>query len=170
MHCVFMSNTQLCPLLMAQYPFCLFFPIIPFKFTWTDVCSVILVIIQPSERHPCVLIYDYIPISLLFLGSAWISLTSGFFSTFTYCKVLIIEFVVYFFAFLFNLACTYHAASPPGSEQEKFEFALNCKRRALTLTLRWANTHSYLLQEEPASISFLEVTESNNVNKRSHGG
>uniref|UniRef100_H3D0J5 Rap guanine nucleotide exchange factor 4b n=1 Tax=Tetraodon nigroviridis TaxID=99883 RepID=H3D0J5_TETNG len=53
-------------------------------------------------------------------------------------------------------ACTYHAASPPGSEQEKFEFALNCKRRALTLTLRWANTHSYLLQEEPASISFLE--------------
>lgn len=30
MHCVFMSNTQLCPLLMAQYPFCLFFPIIAF--------------------------------------------------------------------------------------------------------------------------------------------
>lgn len=28
MHCVFMPNTQLCPLLMAQYPFCLFFPII----------------------------------------------------------------------------------------------------------------------------------------------
>ncbi|XP_056911953.1 rap guanine nucleotide exchange factor 4-like isoform X2 [Takifugu flavidus] len=47
-------------------------------------------------------------------------------------------------------------ASPPGSEQEKFEFAVNCKRRALTLTLRWANTHSYLLQEEPASIAFLE--------------
>uniref|UniRef100_H2S0N0 Rap guanine nucleotide exchange factor 4b n=1 Tax=Takifugu rubripes TaxID=31033 RepID=H2S0N0_TAKRU len=68
MHCVFMPNTQLCPLLMAQYPF----------------------------------------------------------------------------------------SSPPGSEQEKFEFAVNCKRRALTLTLRWANTHSYLLQEEPASIAFLE--------------
>uniref|UniRef100_A0A674MBY7 Rap guanine nucleotide exchange factor 4b n=1 Tax=Takifugu rubripes TaxID=31033 RepID=A0A674MBY7_TAKRU len=82
MHCVFMPNTQLCPLLMAQYPF----------------------------------------------------------------------------------------SSPPGSEQEKFEFAVNCKRRALTLTLRWANTHSYLLQEEPASIAFLEVTESNNLEiKRSDG-
>ncbi|CAG01995.1 unnamed protein product, partial [Tetraodon nigroviridis] len=75
MHCVFMPNTQLCPLLMAQYPFCLFFPIISFEFRLSE---------------------------------------------------------------------------------EKFEFALNCKRRALTLTLRWANTHSYLLQEEPASISFLE--------------
>lgn len=78
-----------------------------------------------------------------------------------------VEYVVRFFAFLFNLACTYHAASPPGSEQEKFEFGLNCKKRALILTLRWANTHSYLLQEEPASISFLEVTQSNTV-KREH--
>lgn len=67
--------------------------------------------------------------------------------------------------------CTYHTASPPGSEQEKFEFAVNCKRRALTLTLRWANTHSYLLQEEPASIAFLEVTESNDLEiQRSDGG
>lgn len=24
MHCVFMPNSQLCPLLMAQYPFCLY--------------------------------------------------------------------------------------------------------------------------------------------------
>uniref|UniRef100_A0A3Q3W2V7 Rap guanine nucleotide exchange factor 4 n=1 Tax=Mola mola TaxID=94237 RepID=A0A3Q3W2V7_MOLML len=65
MHCVFMPNTQLCPLLMAQYPFCLYFP-------------------------------------------------------------------------------------------EKFEYALNNKRRALILAMRWANTHTYLLQEEPAPISFLE--------------
>ncbi|KAJ0059341.1 hypothetical protein NL108_015907, partial [Boleophthalmus pectinirostris] len=77
MHCVFMANSQLCPLLMAQYP------------------------------------------------SA-------------------------------NLVCTYHAASPPGSEQERLEFAVNAKRRVLILTLRWANVHSYLLQEEPAAISFLE--------------
>lgn len=27
MHCVFMPNTQLCPLLMAQYPFCLYFAV-----------------------------------------------------------------------------------------------------------------------------------------------
>uniref|UniRef100_A0AAQ5X6L8 Rap guanine nucleotide exchange factor 4 n=1 Tax=Amphiprion ocellaris TaxID=80972 RepID=A0AAQ5X6L8_AMPOC len=59
--------------------------------------------------------------------------------------------------FTFNLVCTYHAASPPGSEQERLEYALNSKRRALILALRWANTHTYLLQEEPAAISFLEV-------------
>ncbi|KAM9349373.1 rap guanine nucleotide exchange factor 4-like [Symphorus nematophorus] len=76
MHCVFMPNSQLCPLLMAQYPFCLY-------------------------------------------------------------------------------TC-YHAASPPGSEQERLEYALSNKRRALILALRWANTHTYMLQEEPAPISFLE--------------
>lgn len=53
--------------------------------------------------------------------------------------------------------CTYHAASPPGSEQERLEYAVNSKRRALILALRWANTHTYLLQEEPAAVSFLEV-------------
>uniref|UniRef100_A0A3B3CHG4 Rap guanine nucleotide exchange factor 4 n=1 Tax=Oryzias melastigma TaxID=30732 RepID=A0A3B3CHG4_ORYME len=58
--------------------------------------------------------------------------------------------------FIFNLVCTYHAASPPGSEQERLEYALNCKRRVLILALRWANAHTYLLQEEPAAVSFLE--------------
>uniref|UniRef100_A0A8C7ZWW5 Rap guanine nucleotide exchange factor 4 n=1 Tax=Oryzias sinensis TaxID=183150 RepID=A0A8C7ZWW5_9TELE len=58
--------------------------------------------------------------------------------------------------FIFNLVCTYHAGSPPGSEQERLEYALNCKRRVLILALRWANAHTYLLQEEPAAISFLE--------------
>uniref|UniRef100_A0A8C5GHG8 Rap guanine nucleotide exchange factor 4-like n=1 Tax=Gouania willdenowi TaxID=441366 RepID=A0A8C5GHG8_GOUWI len=41
--------------------------------------------------------------------------------------------------------------------QERLECALNTKRRALVLALRWANTHSYLLQEEPAALSFLEI-------------
>lgn len=59
--------------------------------------------------------------------------------------------------FIFNLACTYHAASPPGSEQERLEYALNSKRKAVILALRWANTHTYMLQEDPAAISFLEV-------------
>ncbi|XP_061550670.1 rap guanine nucleotide exchange factor 4-like isoform X1 [Phycodurus eques] len=54
------------------------------------------------------------------------------------------------------LMAHYHAASPPGSEQERLEHALNCKRRALILALRWANTHTFLLLEEPASILFLE--------------
>uniref|UniRef100_A0A3P8W322 Rap guanine nucleotide exchange factor 4b n=1 Tax=Cynoglossus semilaevis TaxID=244447 RepID=A0A3P8W322_CYNSE len=54
------------------------------------------------------------------------------------------------------LMAHYHAVSPPGSEQERLEYALNNKRRALILALRWANTHSYLLQEEPAALSFLE--------------
>ncbi|KAF7661511.1 hypothetical protein LDENG_00258910, partial [Lucifuga dentata] len=50
----------------------------------------------------------------------------------------------------------YLVAPPPGSEQERLEYAVNTKRRALTMILRWANTHAYLLQEEPAAISFLE--------------
>ncbi|KAK7945778.1 hypothetical protein WMY93_001506 [Mugilogobius chulae] len=65
MHCVFMANSQLCPLLMAQYP---------------------------SASAHC----------------------------------------------------------------ERLEFAVNAKRKVLILTLRWANVHSYLLQEEPTAISFLE--------------
>uniref|UniRef100_A0A8D3BV80 Rap guanine nucleotide exchange factor (GEF) 4 n=1 Tax=Scophthalmus maximus TaxID=52904 RepID=A0A8D3BV80_SCOMX len=64
MQCVFMPNSQLCPLLMAQYPFCLY--------------------------------------------SLWL------------------------------------------------EYALNSKRKAVILALRWANTHTYMLQEDPAAISFLE--------------
>ncbi|KAK9539063.1 hypothetical protein VZT92_004195 [Zoarces viviparus] len=39
---------------------------------------------------------------------------------------------------------------------ERLEYALNSKRRVLILALRWANTHTYMLQEEPAAISFLE--------------
>ncbi|XP_076600444.1 rap guanine nucleotide exchange factor 4-like isoform X1 [Chaetodon auriga] len=54
------------------------------------------------------------------------------------------------------LMAHYHAASPPGPEQEKLEYALNSKRRAVILALRWANTLTYMLQEEPAAISFLE--------------
>uniref|UniRef100_A0AAQ4QF94 Rap guanine nucleotide exchange factor (GEF) 4 n=1 Tax=Gasterosteus aculeatus aculeatus TaxID=481459 RepID=A0AAQ4QF94_GASAC len=72
MHGVFMPNSQLCPLLLAQYPFCHFFNI------------------------------------------------SSFIQT------------------------------------ERLEYALNSKRRALILALRWASTQTYLLQEEPAAISFLE--------------
>ncbi|XP_029970158.1 rap guanine nucleotide exchange factor 4-like isoform X1 [Salarias fasciatus] len=54
------------------------------------------------------------------------------------------------------LMAHYHAASPPGPEQDRLEYALNSKRRVVILALRWANTHTYLLQEEPAAISFLE--------------
>uniref|UniRef100_A0A3Q3L4F4 Rap guanine nucleotide exchange factor 4b n=1 Tax=Labrus bergylta TaxID=56723 RepID=A0A3Q3L4F4_9LABR len=63
-------------------------------------------------------------------------------------------------ALIFNLMCTYHAAAPPGSEQERLEYAINSKRRVLIIALRWANTHTYMLQEEPAAISFLEVSKS----------
>ncbi|XP_053739523.1 rap guanine nucleotide exchange factor 4-like isoform X1 [Synchiropus splendidus] len=54
------------------------------------------------------------------------------------------------------LMAHYHTAPPPGSEQERLEYTLNSKRRALILALRWANTHTYLLQEDPAAITFLE--------------
>ncbi|MBN3287143.1 RPGF4 factor, partial [Polyodon spathula] len=72
MHCVFMPNSQLCSLLMAQYPF-----------------------------------------------------TSG-------CK---------------TTACT---------EQEKMDYALNNKRRVIRLVLQWVTVCGELLQEEEASMAFLE--------------
>ena len=37
------------------------------------------------------------------------------------------------------------------------EYTVAIKRKVLTLALRWASTHSYLLQEEPAALAFLEV-------------
>uniref|UniRef100_A0A671Z279 Rap guanine nucleotide exchange factor 4 n=1 Tax=Sparus aurata TaxID=8175 RepID=A0A671Z279_SPAAU len=54
-----------------------------------------------------------------------------------------------------------HCVFMPNSQlcpllMERLEYALNSKRRALILTLRWANAHTYMLQEEPAAISFLE--------------
>ncbi|TNN78191.1 Rap guanine nucleotide exchange factor 4 [Liparis tanakae] len=70
------------------------------------------------------------------------------------------DFVLMHGIFMPNSRLTYHATSPPGSEQERLEYALNSKRRALILTLRWASTHTYLLQEEPAAISFLEFGRS----------
>uniref|UniRef100_A0A4W5R828 Rap guanine nucleotide exchange factor 4b n=1 Tax=Hucho hucho TaxID=62062 RepID=A0A4W5R828_9TELE len=59
--------------------------------------------------------------------------------------------------YIFNPVCTYHAVAPPGSEQERLEYAVTCKRRVLNLVLRWAAVHTYHLQEEPAALLFLEV-------------
>ncbi|CAL8281422.1 unnamed protein product [Lota lota] len=42
--------------------------------------------------------------------------------------------------------------------RERLEHTVAIKRKVLTLALRWASTHSYLLQEEPAALSFLEKT------------
>ncbi|KAK1879186.1 Rap guanine nucleotide exchange factor 4 [Dissostichus eleginoides] len=54
-----------------------------------------------------------------------------------------------------------HSVFMPNSQlcpllMERLEYALNSKRKALILALRWANSHTYLLQEEPAAITFLE--------------
>ncbi|XP_062336908.1 rap guanine nucleotide exchange factor 4-like isoform X1 [Osmerus eperlanus] len=54
------------------------------------------------------------------------------------------------------LMAHYHAVAPPGSEQERLEYAVTNKRRVLTLALRWAAAHSYLLQEDQAALTFLE--------------
>ncbi|XP_012988321.1 rap guanine nucleotide exchange factor 4 isoform X2 [Esox lucius] len=54
------------------------------------------------------------------------------------------------------LMAHYHAVSPPGSEQERMEYAVTCKRRVLNLAMRWAAVHTYYLQEEPAALTFLE--------------
>ncbi|XP_041698603.1 rap guanine nucleotide exchange factor 4-like isoform X2 [Coregonus clupeaformis] len=54
------------------------------------------------------------------------------------------------------LMAHYHAVAPPGSEQERLEYAVTCKRRVLNLALRWAAVHKHHLQEEPAALTFLE--------------
>ncbi|XP_052332460.1 rap guanine nucleotide exchange factor 4-like isoform X8 [Oncorhynchus keta] len=54
------------------------------------------------------------------------------------------------------LMAHYHAVAPPGSEQERLEYAVTCKRRVLNLALRWAAVHTHHLQEEPAALVFLE--------------
>ncbi|KPP73866.1 rap guanine nucleotide exchange factor 4-like [Scleropages formosus] len=51
---------------------------------------------------------------------------------------------------------TYNARASQGSEQERLDFALNNKRRVVRLVLRWVSVHGAHLQEEEASLAFLE--------------
>uniref|UniRef100_A0A3B3ZGW7 Rap guanine nucleotide exchange factor (GEF) 4 n=1 Tax=Periophthalmus magnuspinnatus TaxID=409849 RepID=A0A3B3ZGW7_9GOBI len=67
------------------------------------------------------------------------------------------DFVLMHCVFMANSQlCPLLMTQYPSVTQERLEFAVNAKRRVLILTLRWANVHSFLLQEEPAAISFLE--------------
>lgn len=50
MHCVFMPNTQLCPLLMAQYPFCLYFPVFSLQFILNSIHSFIVTSCNPDWK------------------------------------------------------------------------------------------------------------------------
>ncbi|CAL8389613.1 unnamed protein product [Gadus morhua 'NCC'] len=43
-----------------------------------------------------------------------------------------------------------------GSEQEQLDYTLNNKRRVVRLVLRWATVHGHHLQEEDASLAFLQ--------------
>uniref|UniRef100_A0A8C9QWE6 Rap guanine nucleotide exchange factor 4 n=1 Tax=Scleropages formosus TaxID=113540 RepID=A0A8C9QWE6_SCLFO len=52
--------------------------------------------------------------------------------------------------------CTYHAQGSQGSEQEKLDYALSNKRRVIRLVLHWASLYGDHLQEEEASLAFLE--------------
>ncbi|XP_029580927.1 rap guanine nucleotide exchange factor 4 isoform X2 [Salmo trutta] len=54
------------------------------------------------------------------------------------------------------LMAHYHAVAPPGSEQERLEYAVTSKRRVLNLALRWSAVHTHHLQEEQAALTFLE--------------
>uniref|UniRef100_A0A8C7HZ05 Rap guanine nucleotide exchange factor 4 n=1 Tax=Oncorhynchus kisutch TaxID=8019 RepID=A0A8C7HZ05_ONCKI len=45
-----------------------------------------------------------------------------------------------------------------GSEQERLDYTLNNKRRVIRLVLQWASVHGDHLQEEDASVAFLEVS------------
>uniref|UniRef100_A0A8C8K7M8 Rap guanine nucleotide exchange factor 4 n=1 Tax=Oncorhynchus tshawytscha TaxID=74940 RepID=A0A8C8K7M8_ONCTS len=66
-----------------------------------------------------------------------------------FCQLLML-------CYIFNPVCTYHAVAPPGSEQERLEYAVTSKRRVLNLALRWAAVHAHHLQEEQAALTFLE--------------
>uniref|UniRef100_A0A4W5PWB5 Rap guanine nucleotide exchange factor 4 n=1 Tax=Hucho hucho TaxID=62062 RepID=A0A4W5PWB5_9TELE len=66
-----------------------------------------------------------------------------------FCQLLML-------CYIFNPVCTYHAVAPPGSEQERLEYAATSKRRVLNLALRWAAVHTHHLQEEQAALTFLE--------------
>ncbi|KAG7464021.1 hypothetical protein MATL_G00182860 [Megalops atlanticus] len=51
---------------------------------------------------------------------------------------------------------TYNAQASQGSEQERLDYALNNKRRVTRLVLQWATLCGDHLQEEEASLAFLE--------------
>ncbi|XP_029559048.1 rap guanine nucleotide exchange factor 4 isoform X3 [Salmo trutta] len=54
------------------------------------------------------------------------------------------------------LMAHYHAEASQGSEQERLDYTLNNKRRVIRLVLQWASVHGDHLQEEDASLAFLE--------------
>ncbi|XP_072556900.1 rap guanine nucleotide exchange factor 4 isoform X2 [Paramormyrops kingsleyae] len=54
------------------------------------------------------------------------------------------------------LMAHYHAQVSQGSEQEKQNYALGNKRRVVRLVLHWASLYGDHLQEEEASLAFLE--------------
>ncbi|XP_068602549.1 rap guanine nucleotide exchange factor 4 [Brachionichthys hirsutus] len=54
------------------------------------------------------------------------------------------------------LMAHYHAEASQGTDQEKLDYALNSKRRAICLVMQWAAVHGDQLQEEDASVAFLE--------------
>ncbi|KAJ3580663.1 hypothetical protein NHX12_034283, partial [Muraenolepis orangiensis] len=52
---------------------------------------------------------------------------------------------------------THHSEPDPAVDDfERLEYTVATKRKVVTLALRWASTHSYLLQEEPTALAFLE--------------
>ncbi|XP_036830325.1 rap guanine nucleotide exchange factor 4 isoform X3 [Oncorhynchus mykiss] len=54
------------------------------------------------------------------------------------------------------LMAHYHAEASQGSEQERLDYTLNNKRKVIRLVLQWASVHGDHLQEEDASLAFLE--------------
>ncbi|KAG5852630.1 hypothetical protein ANANG_G00064560 [Anguilla anguilla] len=54
------------------------------------------------------------------------------------------------------MRCVFIPNTSQGSEQEKLDYALNNKRRVIRLVLQWASIYGDHLQEEDASLAFLE--------------
>ncbi|XP_042184868.1 rap guanine nucleotide exchange factor 4-like isoform X2 [Oncorhynchus tshawytscha] len=144
MHCVFMPNSQFCQLLMAQYPFSLPPPLL--SDPTVDGFVLMHCVFMPNSQFCQLLMAQYpfsLPPPLLSdpTVDGFVLMHCVFMPNSQFCQLLMAH---------------YHAVAPPGSEQERLEYAVTCKRRVLNLALRWAAVHTHHLQEEPAALIFLE--------------
>ncbi|CAL8370057.1 unnamed protein product [Arctogadus glacialis] len=66
------------------------------------------------------------------------------------------DFVLMHCVFIPNARLCPVLMASQGSEQEQLDYTLNNKRRVVRLVLRWAGVHGHHLQEEDASLAFLQ--------------
>uniref|UniRef100_A0A8D3AVJ2 Rap guanine nucleotide exchange factor 4 n=1 Tax=Scophthalmus maximus TaxID=52904 RepID=A0A8D3AVJ2_SCOMX len=77
-------------------------------------------------------------------------------SQFTESDAALEDFVLMHCVFIPNSQLCPVLMALQGSEQEKLDYTLNNKRRVIRLVTQWAAVHGYQLQEEDASVAFLQ--------------